>query len=334
MEHLPPWWMIGGHLQTIGAAVLARTGSVNHGSSKRSHVAAAWRRHRIELSDGDFFDLDVASPIDPTTHLTLFHGLEGSSQSHYALALADAAIARGWSIAVPHFRGCSGEPNRLPRAYHSGDTRDIDAMLRASNRHSTAERHVALGASLGGNALTLWAGEQGSGAKTAISAMVALGAPLDLKAAGAAIHRGANRYIYTPMFLRTMKQKARAKAQAFPGTFDAHAAQRAASIAAFDDAFTAPLHGFNGVLDYYERASAKSHLHQIRIPCLLVNAKNDPFVPWQSVTDGASVSADVTVCHPNAGGHVGYPSVATGSAWRGSLQPMAEELLHWLDQRG
>lgn len=334
MEHRPPWWMIGGHLQTIGAAMLAHTGErASHGNEDRPS-AVPWQRYRIELKDGDFFDLDVVSPNRPNTHLTVFHGLEGSSRSHYALALASAAMAMGWSVAVPHFRGCSGEPNRLPRAYHSGDSVDIDTMLRASMQHSTATRHVALGASLGGNALAVWAGEHGSMAGTVVSAMVALGSPLDLKAAGEAIHRGANRYIYTPMFLRTMKQKAHLKAQLFPGTFDASAAQRAQSIAAFDDAFTAPLHGFKGVLDYYEKASAKTRLHRVGIPCLLVNAKNDPFVPCRSVTAGVTVSEHVTVCQPTFGGHVGYSSAGLGHTWRGSLQPMAKELLAWLDRRG
>ena len=325
MEHRPPAWMVGGHLQTIGAALLARRGATD---------AVPWQRHRIELPDGDYFDLDFASVAKPTTHLTVFHGLEGSSQSHYAVALALAALAKGWSVAVPHFRGCSGEPNRLPRAYHSGDSQDVAAMLRASSQHSSAARHVALGASLGGNALALWAGQQGSQARAAISAMVALGSPLDLGAAGDAIHRGANRLIYTPMFLRTMKRKALDKAQRFPGTFDAGAAARAPSIRAFDDAFTAPLHGFKNVLDYYQKASAKPHLAHICIPCLVVNAQNDPFVPWRSIGKGVSLAPEVELCHPRMGGHVGYPSAATGSLWRGDLQPMAEALLHWLDQKG
>ena len=329
----PPLWMRGGHLETIGSALLSRPRDLT-AQQGGLPLQASWRRHRIELEDGDFFDMDVMGDPDSHTHVTLFHGLEGSSHSHYATAFAVAAMARGWSIAVPHFRGCSGENNRLARAYHSGDVHDVQSMLRASQVHAQASRHLAIGVSLGGNALTLWACLQEESARQHIRAMAALGAPIDLASAGRAIQRGANQWIYTPMFLRTMRRKAREKAQLHPGTFDLHSVLRARTIEAFDDAFTAPLHGFQGVADYYERASAKPHLGKVAIPCLLVNAKNDPFVPWRAMTEGAQASEFVAFANPSHGGHVGYSHRQQWWDGRGSLRPMADAVLDWLNQRG
>ena len=208
----------------------------------------------------------------------LFHGLEGSSRSHYAEAFADFAAQHGMAYVVPHFRGCSGELNQAPRAYHSGDYEEIGWIL-ARLRALHAGPLLAVGVSLGGNALMRWAAEAGHDAGRLAQAVAAVCSPIDLAAGSRAIGRGFNRVVYTTMFLRTMKPKALAKLQQHPGLFDAARLIAARNLYEFDDIFTAPLHGFRDADDYYARASAKPHLPRIRIPALLLNAGNDPFVP-------------------------------------------------------
>ena len=235
----------------------------------------------------------------------MFHGLEGSSTSHYARAFARDAAQRGWAFALPHFRGCSGELNRLPRAYHSGDHAEIDWVLR---RFRAAHRGplLVVGVSLGGNALMLWAGLQGTAANQVVRAAAAICAPLDLAAAGHAIGRGFGRRSYTPMFLKTMKSKALLKLKQFPGLFDPKTLAAARTLHQFDDVFTAPLHGFDGADDYWARASAKPHLKKIELPALLVNSLNDPFVPAASLPGPDDVSEHVKLWQPYEGGHVGF----------------------------
>ncbi len=254
------------------------------------------------LADAGAGPLASAPPL-----LVLFHGLEGSSASHYAQAFADVARSRGWSFAVPHFRGCSGEMNLAPRAYHSGDVAEIDWMLRrfASRHHGPV---LAVGVSLGGNALMRWAGELGRDAGRVADAIASVSAPLDLAASGRAIGRGFNRQVYTRMFLKTMVPKALQKLAQHPGLFDRAALLAARDLYAFDNIFTGPLHGFKDVDDYWARASAKPHLRRIAVPALALNALNDPFIPAGSLPRHAEVSTDVTLWQPAQGGHVGFPS--------------------------
>jgi predicted alpha/beta-fold hydrolase len=244
----------------------------------------------------------------PTTGvlLVLFHGLEGSSRSHYAQGFADYSRERGMAFAVPHFRGCSGEPNHAPRAYHSGDHEEIGWILQRL-REAHRGPMLAVGVSLGGNALLRWAAEAGSSAGDVVSAVAAVCSPVDLAAGGLAIGRGFNRLVYTTMFMRTMKPKALAKLAQHPGLFDRVRMEAARDLHAFDDIFTAPLHGFRDAADYYARASAKPHLHRIRIPALLLNARNDPFVPAWSLPVASEVGPHVTLWQPEQGGHVGFP---------------------------
>ena len=305
MRYEAPWWLPGGNLQTIWAALYAR---------RLQDGPVRFRRERWDTPDGDFIDADWleegASPASAARPvLVLLHGLEGSSSSHYAQAFADVARQQGLAYVVPHFRGCSGEINRAPRAYHSGDYVEVDWILsQVRSRH--AGPVIAVGVSLGGNALMRWAAEAGSQAAQRAAAVAAVCSPLDLAAGGAAIGRGFNRWVYTTMFLRTMKPKALAKLAQHPGLFDADALLAARDLYAFDNLFTAPLHGFADTEDYYARASAKPHLHRLGLPALLLNARNDPFVPASSLPDASQVSADVTLWQPDAGGHVGFPSGA------------------------
>jgi len=271
-----------------------------------AHSKVGWKRERWETPDGDFIDLDcLPGPADAPL-VVLFHGLEGSSGSHYAGALARELGRRGWRGVVAHFRGCSGEPNRLPRAYHSGDADEIGWILRRLATEARGAPFFAAGVSLGGNALLKWLGEDAQ-AKQVLAAAAAVSAPVDLMAAGDALGRGFN-LVYTRAFLATLRPKAEEKIARFPGLFDAEAMRRARTLREFDDVVTAPLHGFRDTDDYWTRASAKPVLGRIRVPTLLLNARNDPFLPEAALPGPSEVSGAVRVEFPDEGGHAGFVS--------------------------
>jgi len=316
MLYSAPWWLPGGHAQTIWPALQGRCAHL---------TAMPYRRERWVTPDDDFVDVDWRDALPTAPLLVLFHGLEGCSRSHYALALGQWAQARGWGFAVPHFRGCSGEINRAPRAYHSGDFEEIGWILaRLRARH--AGPLYAVGVSLGGNALLRWAQEAGSTAVSMVQALASVSAPVDLMASGLAMGRGLNRQVYTRMFLKTMKPKALRKLAQFPGLFDARALRAARDLYDFDNVFTAPLHGFKNTRDYWRRASAKPRLADIRLPSLVVNALNDPFVPAASLPQQRDVGAHVTLWQPAQGGHVGFMA---GSP-PGHLQTLPQAVGGWL----
>jgi predicted alpha/beta-fold hydrolase len=320
MQYVAPRWLPGGNLQTIWPALYARRAEL---------PLPAYRRERWSTPDGDFIDVDFldGAGVAPRPLLVLFHGLEGSSKSHYAEGFAAFAMDRGWDYAVPHFRGCSGELNLAPRAYHSGDYEEVGWILERLHARRGGPMLVA-GVSLGGNALMRWAEEAGDQASKLASAVASISAPLDLAAGGAAIGRGFNRLVYTRMFLSTMKPKALAKLAQHPGLFDRGKLIAAQDLYAFDNVFTAPLHGFRDTDDYWTRGSAKPHLHAIRIPALVVNATNDPFVPAASLPRQSEVGSHVTLWQPVHGGHVGFPLGAPPGHVRG----MPESVGGWLAQ--
>lgn len=319
-----------GHAQTVVSALWAQ---------RYPGAAPRWQRQRWATPDGDFVEVDhLASPTLPASSdapcLVLFHGLEGSSQSHYAQALAHVAQQRGWPLVVPHFRGCGGAINHGPRAYHSGDFAEIDWLLRQVRQRYPGRTLYALGVSLGGNALLRWAGEVGHAALALVRAVVAVSAPLDVAAAGHAMDRGVNRWLYVRRFLHTMRAKAQAKWRQYPGLFDLEAALHARTLYAFDDAFTAPLHGFAGVDDYWCRASALPGLKAVQVPALLLNARNDPFVPAASLPTPQQVSAAVTLWQPAWGGHVGFAlPVEEQGRWPLQVWAWPEAVLDWLQRR-
>ena len=228
---------------------------------------------------------------------------------------------------MPHFRGCSGELNLAPRAYHSGDYEEIGWML-AQARARHAGPVAAVGVSLGGNALLRWAEEAGETAAATSRAVVAISSPIDLAAGGRAIGRGFNRLVYTRMFLRTMKPKALAKLAQHPGLFSREKLLAARDLYDFDNVFTAPLHGFRDTDDYWARGSAKPHLHRIRIPALVLNARNDPFVPAASLPQPAALRGNdrVELWQPAHGGHVGFASGRPP----GLVLTMPEQVSDWL----
>lgn len=311
-----PRWLPGGHAQTIYPYFLPRPD-------------VAYRRERIDTHDGDFWDVDwLASAPDAAADaplVVLFHGLEGGAGSHYAVQLMALLAAHGWRGVVPHFRGCGGAPNVRPRAYHSGDHEEVGAMLAALRARVDPRTPVyAAGVSLGGSALLNWIGRAGSGAGRTLSAAAAVSVPLDLTASGIAIGQGLNR-IYTRHFLATLKPKARGIARRFPGSLDLRKIARVRTMWDFDDVVTAPLHGFAGADDYWTRASAKPWLAEVALPTLVLNARNDPFVPAASLPGRRDVAAAVVLEQPEHGGHVGF---MTGPA-PGRLDWLPQRLLAW-----
>lgn len=324
MNYEAPMWLPGGHAQTIWSALVARRTR----SGRPDYVRERW-----DTPDGDFLDVDHlkvplgrALPAERPL-LVVFHGLEGSSRSHYSEAFAETAQQRGWACAFPHFRGCSGDVNLAPRAYHSGDFAEVDWVLR---RFRTRHRGplMAVGVSLGGNALLRWAAEVGHEARRSVDVVASICAPLDLAAGGRAIGQGLNRHMYTRMFMRTLVPKALCKLAQHPGLFDGQALLDARDLYDFDNVFTAPVHGFKNTEDYWDRASALPLLADIRVPALAVNARNDPFVPLHSLPKQHNVGRSVTLWQPAQGGHVGFPQ----GRLPGHLRAMPEAVGDWLMQ--
>lgn len=306
-----PGWLPGGQAQTLWPLLI-----------KPKPIPL--RRERWDTPDGDFLDVDFLDAPSGSPLMVLFHGLEGSARSHYAISTAHACRRLGWRLALPHFRGCSGELNRRPRAYHSGDSAEIDWILH--QLHERNDRHPvhAAGISLGGNALLKWAGERKQAAADLVTGVAGICAPLDLAACGHHLASGFNR-IYTRHFLNTLKARSADRLTRFPGLFDRERMLQARNLWEFDDAVTGPVHGFAGADDYWARSSAKPWLSAIVVPSLVVNPRNDPFLPAYSLPNREQVSSCVRLEQPSSGGHVGFVS----GPFPGNLDWLPQRLLHF-----
>jgi predicted alpha/beta-fold hydrolase len=307
---------MGGHAQTIYAALLAPRPRVTY------------RRVEWQTPDGDFIELDWIDAPTAAPLVVLFHGLEGSSASHYATSLMSELLQRKWRGVVVNFRGCAGRPNRLARAYHSGDFDEIDWILRRIADENGSEHRFAIGVSLGGNALLKWLAVRGAKASRHISSAVVVSAPVDLQAAGHGLGRGVNR-LYTWHFLRTLKRKSIEKWRRFPGIYDVARVKRARNLFEFDNLVTAPLHGFKDATDYWTRASSKDDLRRIALPTLLIHARNDPFLPGHHLPGLEEVSPCLVLDYPDTGGHVGF---VTG-AFPGRLDWLPKRILRFFDEQ-
>ncbi len=311
---VPAWWLPGAHLQTIYSALFARAPRI------------AMRRERWDTPDGDFVDIDFVDGPDGAPWVHLFHGLEGSSDSPYARLLMHHVRRRGWRGSILNFRGRSGESNRLPRAYHSGDSDEIDWVLRRFRQRLPQAPVFVVGVSLGGNALAKWLGENGEAAREIVDRVAVISAPVDLMAAGDALEKGFA-LLYARHFLATLKVNSLAKLERFPGLFDADAVARARTLRQFDNAFTAPVHGFRDCDDYYIRSSAKPFLARIRVPTLLINARDDPFLPAAALPAPGEVSSAVRLEFPARGGHVGFVS----GFFPGNIEWLPTRVLHFFE---
>jgi predicted alpha/beta-fold hydrolase len=296
--YAPARWLFGPNLMTI------------FGPLFRPGPRVPVERERWELPDGDFVDVDrMEGPRDAPLLLAL-HGLEGSSSAHYIRGILAEARARGWRALALNFRGCSGDMNRLVRSYHSGETGDLDELVRRAR--GEADRIVIAGCSLGGNVLVKWLGEQGASAPREIKAASALSVPFDLKlSAGTLDSPGFWRWVYRTRFLRSLKRKSLEKLAKFPGAADEGRVRHARTLFEFDDALTARVHGFGGALDYYAQSSSGPFVDRVRVPLLLLSAADDPFIPAECIprSENPSVTSEISP----KGGHLGF---VEGPPWR------------------
>jgi uncharacterized protein len=296
----------------------------------RRQRPGAVTRERFETPDGDFVDVDWGPGRTDAPVLLVLHGLEGSARSHYVGGLFEQAAARGWRAGVLYFRSCSGELNRLARFYHSGDTGDLDHVVRILADREPHARIGVVGISIGGNVLLKWLGEQGDGAPKPVVGAVAISVPFDLVACVRVMDRGLQKVLYTASFMRAFRRKTRAKARAYPDFVDVRAALRARTFAAYDRVVTAPLHGFADEVDYWRQASSGPYLKSIRRPTLLVNALDDPFIPAGSLPDPGALPLAVRAEYVPRGGHVGFvegrPWCATSWAERRAVDFLAVAL--------
>ncbi|HEY2065339.1 MAG TPA: hydrolase [Gemmatimonadaceae bacterium] len=321
--YTPAWWVPGAHMQTLWGKLLRRSPRV------------PTRVERWRTPDDDELEirrLDARDDDSRLPRLLLLHGLEGTIRSHYLRGLLDQARRRGWAADVLIFRGCNGEVPRAPRFYHSGETTDLDLVVRRIVGDHPSQPLVIAGISLGGNVLLKWLGEQGERLPREVHAAAAVSVPFDLERGSRHIEHGFSR-LYTRHFLRTLRKKALAKLAKQPGLFDEGQLRRARTLTEFDESVTARLHGFAGARDYYAKSSSLPFLKRIKCPTLLLSALDDPFLPREVLDTVARVAADnpcLLVEFHAHGGHAGF--VGGRIPWR--PQYYAEErVLQFLASR-
>ncbi|MGB5261920.1 MAG: hydrolase [Gammaproteobacteria bacterium] len=286
----PAWWLPGRHLQTLYPSLFRR------------RRPPPLKRERLELPDGDFLDLDWTTPTGGACVLVL-HGLEGSIESHYAGGLLKRLAGDGYHAGLMYFRGRSGTPNRLSRSYHSGETGDLEFVVQHLHSRYPQQPLSVIGFSLGGNVLLKWLGETGT--RAGIHQAIAISVPFDLDAAARQLDRGISR-LYRNHLLGRLRAAVRIKAGAHPPPWPLERLDELRSFHAFDDAITAPLNGFRGVDDYYTRASSRQFLRQIRVPTVILQSADDPFLPPSALPQADDLGPDVILELSPHGGHVGF----------------------------
>jgi predicted alpha/beta-fold hydrolase len=300
----PAWWARGGHAQTLW------------GKFFRPRPELGTRVERWNTPDGDFIDVHRLDAAPGAPRLIFLHGLEGTVRSHYVSGFFGEARRRGWAADLMLFRGCGDEPNRGARFYHSGETGDLAFVIDRIRADSAPSPMMLAGVSLGGNVLLKYLGERGRSLDPSIVAAAAVSVPFDLEKSCRHISHGFSK-VYDRHFLRTLREKALNKLERHPGLFDKANLERAESIYDFDDAVTAPVHGFADAHDYYSRSSSLGFLERITLPTLLLSAVDDPFLP-PSVLDQVRAignrNAALTLEFPAHGGHVGF--VGGRSPWK------------------
>ncbi len=290
-----PFWLPGGHLQTIVPALFRK-------ATRVTHLA-----ERLELADGDFLDLEWFNEGRPRLAI-LSHGLEASAGASYIQAMATALVRHGWDVLAWNYRGCSGEMNRLSRFYHSGASEDLHAVVEHALATHPASAVDLIGYSLGGNMTLKFLGERSDGLSPRLHRAVTFSVPCDLACSSKTLDTPFNRSVYMKRFIDSLAGKIRAKQPMFPDLLDPAGLKGVCTFRQFDDRYTAPLHGFRDAEDYWARSSSRQFLSRIRIPTLLVNAANDPFLgPGCYPREEAAASEFLHLEVPAAGGHVGFP---------------------------
>ena len=292
----PPWWLSGSHVQTLAGKFFRRA----------SHEMLT--TERIETPDGDFLDIDWMPETDPTMPVVLvLHGLEGHTKRGYMVHTFLALADHGLRAVGMNFRGCSGEVNRAPRFYHSGETEDIALVIERLQERFPTRPLMAIGFSLGGNILLKYLGEQGAKNHAPLSAAVAISVPYDLSAGTDALERGGMASIYVGYFLRSLFAKVRAKREILAGILDLDSVWASKTLREFDEAATAKLHGFAGAEDYYRKCSSKDFIGSIRVSTLLLHSRDDPFLPVAALPVSAiEANPFLTLVRTEGGGHVGF----------------------------
>jgi uncharacterized protein len=288
-----PPLLSNGHLQTLLPVLFRRVRAV------------ACQRERIATPDNDFLDLDWAKTGSRRLAI-LSHGLEGDSRRPYVLGMIKALVKQGWDSVAWNARGCSGEPNRVLRFTHSGATEDLQAVISHVTSTSNYSQIALVGFSLGGNLTLKYVGERSCNLDSRITAAVAFSVPCDLQSSSIQLSKPANR-LYMSRFLLTLHGKVRAMMKVMPGKIDDRGYRQMSTFKEFDDRYTAPIHGFADAEDYWRKCSCRPFLKNIRIPVLLVNARNDPFLadPCYPVEE-ARENPNLHLEMPGSGGHVGF----------------------------
>ena len=291
----PAWWLKSSHLQTIW------------GTATRRNHKIDLQRERVELPDGDFIDIAWTMPsnYEPahTPTVLVLHGLGGSIDSHYARGLMSGIKNQGWRGVFMHFRGASGEPNRLPRSYHSGDTGDVDYLVNFLLQREPKIKLVAVGFSLGGNVLLKWLGETGN--KNPLCAAVAVSVPFELYKVANRLQYGFSR-LYQNWLLRELRSLFLTKFATMQTPIDVNNVSKCHTFWEFDNTVTAPLHGFKNAADYYQRASSRQFLKSITVPTLILHATDDPFMTPDCVPTEDELSERIILELSPNGGHVGF----------------------------
>ena len=302
----PAWWLKNRHAQTLWPSLFRRRPDI------------PLKRERLELTDGDFLDLDWAEENNGPLVLIL-HGLEGNSHSHYARPLIQHLSTQGLHPVLMYFRGCSGEANRLPRAYHSGETGDLAQVMQHLMSRYPQKQIFAIGFSLGGNVLLKWLGE--TGRDNPLNAAAAVSVPFDLANAANKLNHGFAR-LYQHHLLNKLQESLRHKIALVDMPMDVQGALQCKSIRSYDDLVTAPLHQFRDAEDYYRQSSSRYYLKTITKPTLIIHAEDDPFMTRMAIPKPSELSAAVTLELSRHGGHVGF------IGGRQACKPV-----YWLEQR-
>jgi predicted alpha/beta-fold hydrolase len=300
------WWLPGPHLQTIWPNLY------------RQKPAISIFRERLELKDGDFLDLDWTTRKTGPIVLIL-HGLAGSLNSPYVTGFLKAIHDAGWRGVLMNYRGCSGTPNRLPRDYHSGETRDVDYVVKEISQRYPRTPLAVIGVSLGGNVLLKWLGETQE--NNPLTAAMAISVPFELPKAATRINQGFSKF-YQWKILNYLRDFIEKKYRVVQAPIDLSPLKEVKTFWEFDTKFTAPMNGFKDVHDYYQKASSRQYLHAIRIPSLIVHSKDDPFVGVSAIPQAHELSKFVELEITNGGGHVGFV------AGNNPLKP-----IYWLEER-
>jgi predicted alpha/beta-fold hydrolase len=317
MEYKPPFLLRGAHLETLFPHFFRRV------------KQRAFEPLVIHTPDDDFLEADYYNSNSKAL-VIISHGLEGDSRRDYIIGMSNIFLDHQYDVLTWNYRGCGQNMNNQPRLYHSGATDDLDVVVKKGISLGY-EKILLIGFSLGGNLTLKYVGERGNKISHKLKAIVAFSTPLDL-AAGCDQLSKAENFLYSYRFISKLKQKARLKHRQFPDLIKIEGMEKIKDLRSFDDRFTAPLHGFKDASDYYEKCSSIGYLDEISVPTLIVNAKNDPFLPEQCYpTLSLSKHSYITFEAPDHGGHVGFSQINKSNTYWSEQRAIdfAEKTLEW-----